>query len=173
MGDDGVVRASREQNKNRVGAAPCFFLLFLSMRRVRLRSSGPDCRRWLNAASSHRRPWSFNCYSPQFPMGTLFLHVLPASLCIQPVNDIYGWSLERDVVMITQTWHKQPSDSEKYGWELSEDCSVKRVTSTRELMRNRAEKSQLLNRLCWYTCECVDLNSLNPLLLIEWPRIWV
>ena len=35
--------------------------------------------------------------------------------------------------MITQTYHKLQSDSEKYGRELSQDCSVKRVMSTREL----------------------------------------
>lgn len=34
--------------------------------------------------------------------------------------------------MITQTYHKLQSDSEKYGRELGGDCSVKRVMSTRE-----------------------------------------
>lgn len=34
--------------------------------------------------------------------------------------------------MITQTYHKLQTDREKYGRELSQDCSVKRVMSTRE-----------------------------------------
>lgn len=34
--------------------------------------------------------------------------------------------------MITQTYCKLQRDSEKYGRELSQDCSVKRVMSTRE-----------------------------------------
>lgn len=47
-------------------------------------SSVIECRHVLEEARS------FNCYSLQFPMGTFFVCVLSASLCIQPVNDIYG-----------------------------------------------------------------------------------
>lgn len=34
--------------------------------------------------------------------------------------------------MITQTFHKLQTDSEKYGRELNQDCGVKRVMSTRK-----------------------------------------
>lgn len=42
--------------------------------------------------------------------------------------------------MITQTYHGLHGDSEKYGRELNQDCSVKRVMSAQELAFIRAEE---------------------------------
>lgn len=53
---------------------------------------------------------------------------------------------------ITQTWHKLQTDAEKYGRELREDCSVKRVVSTREPALVKADE-----RLCGK----IDARRLN------------
>lgn len=51
-------------------------------------------------------------------------------------------------MVITQTWHKLQPDAEKYGRELREDCSVKRVASTREpALVGTAGKSMPVDRM--------------------------
>lgn len=54
-------------------------------------------------------------------------HVLVRLIVCTAINDIYVPGLQRDVGMIAQTHRELCSDIEKYGWELSGDCRIKRV----------------------------------------------
>lgn len=94
--------------------SPVYFSFFLSITWcVCLYSSGPDCLEWLNVALSWRRPDHLTAILFRSLWEWCFVCVLSASLCIQPVNDIYGRCLRGDVVMITQT----PRAAE-WQWEI-------------------------------------------------------
>lgn len=59
-------------------------------------------------------------------------------------------------MVITHTWHKLQPDAEKYGRELREDCSVKRVA--REPALVKADERLQENRCLWTECKLVRFH---------------